>query len=413
LKEGQQFKKSLSLPIFVLIRRTFLSTYMAIRIVTIIVSFIAALPAFGTTYYVSPTGNDNNSGLTVATAWASLDNGDQKGILVPGDTINIILGSYTISTSYELTTSGTAGQKIVYRKLGKGPVIIDGQLSSDILVLIEGNHVVVDGLELINAKDNAIHIKSDSCLVTNCNIYSPGQRGIRVEGNYNLFLRNVIAFTGEDGIKNEDAGKESNRYYNNTIYQCGKHGIELKGTVKTARVFNNIVAQCNNNGIVGPLQNVCAFNNVWGNLSSNYSGVSDSAGGISVQPRLVNPAGGRFDLKHTAAEIDAGLDLGYRFNGSAPDIGAREKYNVYYVNPSGDDANDGLSPVTSWSSIDNGDSLLFPGDTVCRMIASCFWVCVTPPWLMPRLPEKVSLSWAVIFNGPVYRLPMQMRLIFT
>jgi hypothetical protein len=340
---------------------------MAIRIVTLVISFIAALPAFGTTYYVSPTGNNNNNGLTIATAWASLDNGDQKGILVPGDTINIIPGSYTISTSYELTTSGTAGQKIVYRKLGKGPVKIDGQTSSNSLVLIEGNHIVVDGLELSYAKDDAIHITSDSCLVTNCNIYLPDRRGIRVEGNYNLFLRNVIAFAGEDGIKNEDAGKESNSYYNNTIYQCGKHGIELNGNVKTARIFNNIVAQCSERGVVGPLQNVCAFNNVWGNLGGNYSGVFDSAGGISVQPRLVNPAGGRFDLMHTAAEIDAGLDLGYPYNGAATDIGAREKYNVYYVSPSGDDANDGLSPTTSWHTIDNGDSLLFPGDTVYIM----------------------------------------------
>ena len=72
----------------------------------------------------------------------------------------------------------------------------------------------------------------------------------------------------------------------------------------------------------------------------------------------------RYDLILGVAEIDAGLDLGYSFNGSAPEMGAREKHNAYYVSPTGDDANNGLTTGSAWASIDNGNALLFPGDTV-------------------------------------------------
>jgi hypothetical protein len=236
--------------------------------ISILLVLFLAVETEGTNYYVSPSGDDDNDGLDSTTAWLSIDNGDQKDLLAPGDTINILSGSYTISSDVQLNTFGTSLQPIVYRKLGKGKAIVNGNDQSNILITMEGNHTVVEGLELINAKDDAVYITADSCTVARCYVHDAGRHGIRVEGSNNLILRNVIAFCTDVGIKNEDAGL-NNRYNNNTIYYNDKNGIELKAGVKTARIFNNIIAS-NDKGIKGKFENVCAFNNVWGNPGGDY-----------------------------------------------------------------------------------------------------------------------------------------------
>lgn len=318
----------------------------------------------GATYFVSPTGNDSNDGFSQAEAWLTIDNGDQEGLLQPGDTVNILSGTYLISTTVQLKTHGTAANPIVYRNYGPGRALIDDGNQSDIIIVMEGDHVVIDGLELTNTSDLGIHIKSDSCIVTNCYIHHTDKECIRVEGDYNLFLRNIAAFsTNEEGFKNED-GSEYNRYYNNTVYANAKMGLELKEN--TARVFNNIIA-LNEKGIDGDVENICAYNNVWGNTNGDYTaGVVDSAGGISVEPQLIDPANGLFYLLPTASEIDAGLDLGYYYSQAAPDMGGVEMFNVYYVSDVGNDNNDGMTEENAWLSLDNGDTkeLLIPGDSV-------------------------------------------------
>ncbi len=333
-----------------------------ILIISIIV--LVATKAMGTNYYVSETGNDGNDGLSIADAWASIDNGDQLGVMLPGDTVLIYPGAYNITDKYLLTQSGTAVAPIVYRRIGKGEARIDANFSANEVLLVEGNHIEVQGLHLLNAKNDAMFMKGDSCLVSYCYMISPGKRGIRTEGNYNLFYRNVIAYSTEEGIKNEDAGKFGNRYYNNTIYQSARRGIEIKSNVEDCRIWNCIVVNSGDVGILAPSTTVCAYNNVFDNAGGNYDGVADSAGGISSPPQFVDSTMERFDLSAGASEIDAGYDLGFSFNRSAPDMGAFEKYNAYYVSPDGDDANSGSSQITAWQTIDNGDSLLYPGDTI-------------------------------------------------
>ena len=267
-----------------------------------------ALPLHETNYFVASDGDDDNDGLTPATAWLTIDNGDQKSLLIPGDTINILPGTYFPTTTYQLSTSGTAAAPIVYRRWGKAPAILDMANQSNIILLLEGSNVIVQGLELTRGGDNAIHIKADSCTITECYIHDCAKHGIRLEASYNLLLRNIIYSVGEVGIKNEDAG-DFNLIYGNTIHGSGNHGIELKNQAKNNRAFNNIVTQNDNAGIKAPPEAVCGFNNVWGNIGGDYDGgVVDSAGSISEQPRFVDPLVGRFDLRNTAAEINAGLE---------------------------------------------------------------------------------------------------------
>jgi len=330
---------------------------------------LCAVSAVAEVYYVSPTGDDAASGLTVDSAWASIDNGCQTEVLVPGDTVNIMAGTHLVTSDVHLDIAGTGDLPIVYRGYGDSTTIINGNDSSAKLLMLEAEHINIQNLELTNSREKAIEVKSDSCIVIDCYIHHVGHEAVRVTSDYNLFIRNIIAFNLEEGFKNE-GGAHENLYYNNTVYSNGKMGFQLKE--KDSRVFNNI-SVLNEKGINGDNDNICAFNNVWNNSSGDYSnGVIDSAGGISEDPLFVDASGGDFSLLGGSPCIDAGLDLGYSFLGAAPDMGAIESSpvtvsgTVYWVSPSGNDDNDGLDSTTAWVSIDNGDvkGLLTPGDTV-------------------------------------------------
>lgn len=69
-----------------------------------------------------------------------------------------------------------------------------------------------------------------------------------------------------------------------------------------------------------------AYNDVWGN-SRDY--LSDSGrNNISADPMFVDADNGDYHLLDDSPCIDAGKDLGYPYNGSAPDLGAFESGSI-------------------------------------------------------------------------------------
>nr|MBN2276455.1 right-handed parallel beta-helix repeat-containing protein [candidate division Zixibacteria bacterium] len=278
----------------------------------------------GSVYWVSPTGDDDNDGLDSTSAWASVDNGDTKGLIQPGDTINILPGLYSLTAEIELQTSGTSDDPILYAAYGESPAVFDAGGASKIIFVLEGDYTALHGAELTNTEDNAVHITGDHCTVAGCFIHDIGKYGIRVEGTYALTMRNIIARTDDDGIRNEGSG-DYGLHYHNTIYGSAADGMDLKES--TARVFNCILAN-NITGLKGNAGNICGFNDVWGNSSNDYSGISDSAGGISANPLFVDAATDDYSLQALSPCLNTALDLGYPYYGSAPDMGAVEMSNT-------------------------------------------------------------------------------------
>lgn len=136
--------------------------HLCLSLLAATLAVVCLTPTIGAvTYWVSPTGSNSNSGLSEATAWRSMDNGDLTGVLLPGDTVNLLPGTYTPSATYVLATSGTAAQPIVYRKTGKAEVILNGASASSEVIEIDGDHIQLCAIRVNNAKDDAIRVNGD------------------------------------------------------------------------------------------------------------------------------------------------------------------------------------------------------------------------------------------------------------
>ena len=276
------------------------------------------------TYYVAVGGDNGKDGTTPATAWASINNGETKSVMGPGDTVNVLAGTYSIAASLTLSTGGTASKPIVYRASG-GTVIVNAGGGSFDTFVITGDYTTLDGFQMTNSTDNGITVSGAYATVKNCYVHNDsGDDGIYVDGDHALLYRNTISGVNVHGINIRLAASQTHVYHN-VIYNNSQNGIEFQSSSNTARVFNNIVMQ-NAKGINAPTSgNVIAFNDVYNNSVGDYMGAAvDSAGGISVNPWFVAPASGNFALQAGSQCIDAGHDLGYSYRGAAPDMGAVE-----------------------------------------------------------------------------------------
>jgi hypothetical protein len=122
-------------------------------------------------YFVSPSGNDSDDGQSPASAWRSLDRGNQLSILVAGDVVNVLPGTYTYTRSMALTTDGSTGSPIVYRRFGTDEAVIDASDKDVEVVSVSGDHVVIDGLTLTNGQRDGILVSGDFSTILNCSIY--------------------------------------------------------------------------------------------------------------------------------------------------------------------------------------------------------------------------------------------------
>lgn len=278
-------------------------------------------------YYVSTFGDDANDGLSEAAAWATLDNGDELGILVPGDSVKVLPGEYVLSEYVLLSQDGTFDQPITYCKALDASPHLDCDFWSQAIVYMFGNHTIFDGFKLSDANWDGIHVGADSCVIRNCYLYNMYKDGIDVGGSDypatgTLVMRNIVDDCGEDGIE-VDVTAPNTLVYNNTVHDAYWDGIYITPGMHSARVFNNI-SVFNYTGISAQSGNACGFNDFWSNTYNYYNGIADSAGGVSVKPSFVDRLNGDFHLGLESEVIDAGLDLGFPFEGSAPDMGAFE-----------------------------------------------------------------------------------------
>lgn len=112
--------------------------------------FVAIITSFGqTNYYVSTTGNNNNSGTSTNQAWQSIQYSANN--VLPGDTINIMAGTY--NEKIDLTVSGSADNYITFKNYDSQNVILSGTSlpAYEYIMKIENtDYIRVSGLKFQN-----------------------------------------------------------------------------------------------------------------------------------------------------------------------------------------------------------------------------------------------------------------------
>ena len=162
----------------------------------VIVLFILIVPtAHAADYYISPNGNDANSGTSQSSPIKTFSKAWQK--LYPSDTLLLMDGTYTPSTTGMINpnvrngTSNTAinvndyttypldhpdriKNYIKIKSLNDGKAIIDGQNAAKPVVLGHweqggiGNYYILEGLVAKNSSENVFFIMSHNVIVRRC-----------------------------------------------------------------------------------------------------------------------------------------------------------------------------------------------------------------------------------------------------
>lgn len=162
-------------------------------------------------YYLSPQGNDSNSGKTESQAWATFDRALNKWApgnnkLGPGDTLILLDGVYYQSLHPD-KVSGEPGRPITVRAQHDGRAIIDGQGVLNPIWLEEYRaavYYVIEGIVARNGLEGVIRVSADHNVLRRVSAYNANPDGntkvIGIGGEYNLLEDCVAAGSGRKMI---------------------------------------------------------------------------------------------------------------------------------------------------------------------------------------------------------------------
>lgn len=148
----------------------------------------------GRIYYVSPSGSDDNSGLTEKAAWKTLSHAASK--VRPGDTVRILPGKYD---GFVIQVSGTDVAPITFEGYNGKPFIAGKGIlfkkntsyvnlknlkvtSSGVGIEAEyGNHINIENCEVLNTKSVGIYIGDLQYVsIHKCNIHHNGWNSLMI-----------------------------------------------------------------------------------------------------------------------------------------------------------------------------------------------------------------------------------------
>ncbi len=325
-------------------------------------------------YYISTEGDDWGGDGSEENPFASIDAPDAEvqGLLEPGDTVIVKEGIYYDSESlrgYEITTQGASALAPIIFK-AQGDVIIDmspymedsaQEMVSGIYAGMSGDHsvsgLVFDGFKFENCQFG-IYLRDDfyDGVVTNCtfnNFHRPAETGddpmayyvggvcFSVADNcfchHNIFS-NIVDDTAEVVAAITMPGASNVAIYNNTFDNTTTVVRDWVVDAGPNAFVNNIVMNMSETALYAYAPGlITASYNLFENCPQAIGdGVIDNGG------NFIGVAGLDSDYVPVAGEsmaIDAGIDVGFDYEGSAPDMGAKEGAGAplagYYVITSG------------------------------------------------------------------------------
>ena len=233
-----------------------------------------------TNYYVSNSGNDNNTGTSLANAFLTLQHA--ADIVTAGDSVLVASGTYV---GFDLRDkNGTTSANIVFKTLTDNVIINQSGPKRDDGINIENSdYIVIDGFicDGMTGNGNGIRIVlSDNCIVRNCTCDNNAERGIFTAFTDDILIENNVCrySVDEHGIYVSNSSdrpivrfnwcSENN---NIGIHMNGDLSEGGDGIISDAQVYGNIItdnklaAGINMDGVENPI----IYNNL---IVNNHSG---------------------------------------------------------------------------------------------------------------------------------------------
>ncbi len=282
-----------------------------------VVVTVNSTPPTGTTYYVSPSGNDSNAGSSAA-PWKTLSKAASTA--QAGTTVIVKAGTYyeTLNPGY----SGASGKWITFKSETALGAILDGQnsRSSGVDLSAPRSYIRIEGFTIRNHKGDAVYMHdyysrgADYNQVVNCDIsYNAGDAvnarntvGTLVEGcdihdntltavamggqyfSHDLVVRRTkIHYNGKDGIQGSGYNMlvEYNQMYDNSHTNSHQDAFDIEtldgATIRYNSIsdFTQLIYGSLGNGPVNYWKDIKIYGNVFFNDKyANGGGYQGSSG---------------------------------------------------------------------------------------------------------------------------------------
>jgi hypothetical protein len=187
--------------------------------------------AFAATYYVSATGNDGDTGTSIANAWRTLNRA--SGVVNPGDTVFALDGDFSDPYGYTalyINRAGTANAWIRFKAYpGTHPTIYN-QYWDGVLLGAQAAYIEIDGFTVIGPNADLTLAGAQSQAGTANPLYDgncvgvDGSAGTATQRPHHIrFIHNIIGECGGGGIAVQQADYIT--ITENTVYNSGWYSI--------------------------------------------------------------------------------------------------------------------------------------------------------------------------------------------
>lgn len=214
---------------------------------------------FAKTYYVSNSGNNSNNGVSIDSAFATLQHA--ANTVMAGDSVLVLPGDYQ---GFDLRgVDGTESNPIVFMALGDSVRITSNNSRTDDGINLEGpDWVVIDGFTVTGVPRNGIRLVTAEHIVIKNNTCLNNSRGILTgHVEYVVIENNLCAYSwDEHGIYHSNSGDHPIIRYN-VCHDNNGCGIHMNGD-----------SSCGGDGLITDA--IVEGNVLYGNGEAGGSGIN-------------------------------------------------------------------------------------------------------------------------------------------
>lgn len=197
----------------------------------------------GQTYYVAPSGNDNNAG-SLTKPWRTISRATDEGVLKPGDIVYIRTGTY--NEHVRPRTSGAVGNPIIYRNYpGETPIISGNDGSSWRLAVLDQSYLRFEGLTFKDYVGGAIQVRTIAKDIVGIEIVDNTFQNQTPESGSSSKTINVTPSSTGNVVSQITI--QDNQFFNMNTYDAPV--IQFDGEVVSSKINGNILVGSTNIGI--------------------------------------------------------------------------------------------------------------------------------------------------------------------